>query len=406
MKKNIGNTTPSLLLLIILVGFPQISETIFSPSLPSIAEAMETSMSYAQLTMSVYFIAFAFGVFFFGRLSDKVGRRRAMLYGLFLYFVGNVLCLAANEMVILFVARFIQAFGASVGSVVTQIILRESFSGVERHKLFAQISAALAFTPAVGPLIGGFTDYYFSFKAVFWVLVAMSILLFCYAFLRLPETAPVTVEMKPLLPIIKRMVTNVRLWCYGILIGGINGVLFSYYTEAPYIFTQYFTLTSAMYGFLGIVVALASIAGAMLSKRLVSHMQAEKIIVYGLAIMLIGALFAISVSFLPNGLQLPSMIISVFMMLFGTGTALPNCLSLALVDFQDVIGTAGAVFSLVYYLLVSVVIYGMSVFHNGTILAMPVYFLVLGIIMLLLSVCLLQNRGSNDGVKEEKKQCL
>ena len=67
-------------------------------------------------------------------------------------------------MAVLLVARFIQAFGASVGSVVTQTILRESFSGVERHKLFAQISAALAFTPAIDPLIGGFTDYYFGLK--------------------------------------------------------------------------------------------------------------------------------------------------------------------------------------------------------------------------------------------------
>lgn len=61
--------------------------------------------------MSVYFIAFAIGVFFFGRLSNKIGRRKSILYGLFLYFVGNVLCLVANEMVVLLVARFIQAFG-------------------------------------------------------------------------------------------------------------------------------------------------------------------------------------------------------------------------------------------------------------------------------------------------------
>lgn len=389
MKKNIGNKTPSLLLLIVLVGFPQISETIFSPSLPSIAEAFETSMSDAQLTMSVYFIAFAFGVFFFGRLSDKIGRRKAMLYGLFLYFVGNVLCLIANEMAVLLVARFIQAFGASVGSVVTQTILRESFSGVERHKLFAQISAALAFTPALGPLIGGFTDYYFGFKVVFLVLVAMSVIVFCYAFLRLPETALTTIEMKPILPIVKRMITNARLWRYGVLIGGINGVLFSYYTEAPFIFTQYFTLTSAMYGFLGIIVALASIAGAMLSKRLVSHTKPEKIIVRGLSTMLIGTLLATSVHFLSISLQMPTMIVSVFIILFGTGTALPNCLSLALIDFQDVIGSAGAIFSLGYYLLVSATIYGMSIFHNGTVLAMPLYFLGLGIVMLLISLPLL-----------------
>ncbi|MEK4298878.1 multidrug effflux MFS transporter [Oceanobacillus sp. FSL W8-0428] len=392
MKKNIGDKTPSLFLLIVLVGFPQISETIFSPSLPSIAEAFETSMNDAQLTMSVYFIAFAFGVFFFGRLSDKIGRRKAMLYGLFLYFVGNVLCLIASEMVVLLVARFIQAFGASVGSIVTQTILRESFSGVVRHKLFAQISAAMAFTPAVGPLIGGFTDYYFGFKVIFFVLVTMSIIVFCYTFFRLPETALANIEMKPLLPIVKRMVTNARLWRYGVIIGGINGVLFSYYTEAPFIFTQYFTLTSAMYGFLGIVVALASIAGAMLSKRLVSHTKPEKIIVFGLAIMFIGTVLATLVHFLPISLQMPTMIVSIFIILFGTGTALPNCLSLALIEFQDVIGSAGAIFSLGYYLLVSAATYGMSVFHNGTVLAMPLYFLALGIFMLLISLPLLYKK--------------
>ena len=385
MKKNIGNNTPSISLLIVLVGFPQISETIFSPTLPSIAEVFRTSMNEAQLTMSVYFIAFAVGVFFFGRLSDKIGRRKAMLYGLLIYFIGNVLCLLANEMAVLLVARFIQAFGASVGSIVTQTILRESYSGVERHKLFAQISAALAFTPALGPLIGGFTDYYFGFEIVFWVLVTMSIIIFCYAYFRLPETMLLTNEIKPLLPIVKRMIRNTRLWRYCALIGGMNGILFSYYTEAPFIFTQYFTLTSAMYGFLGIIVALASIAGAMLSKRLVSHTKPEKIIVRGLLIMLIGTFLAITVYFLPMACQMPTMIVSVFFILFGTGTALPNCLSLALIDFQDVIGSAGALFSLGYYMIVSVTIYGMTIFHNGTVIAMPLYFLVLGIAMFLIS---------------------
>lgn len=383
MKKSIENNTPSLLLLILLVGFPQISETIFSPSLPSIAKEFNTSTSNAQLTMSVYFIAFAFGVFFFGRLSDRIGRRKAMLVGLFFYFIGNLLCLASNEISVLLVARFVQAFGASVGSIVTQTILRESFSGVHRHRLFAKISAVLAFSPAIGPLIGGFAEYYFGFKVVFWVLVAMSIALFCYAFLRLPETKPATIRLQLLLPIIKRMITNQRLWYYGILIGGLNGILFSYYTEAPFIFIQYFSLTSAMFGFLGIIVATATISGAMLSNRLVSKIKPEKIIMHGLIILISGTILACSTPLLPT-LQLPIMITSVFIILFGIGTALPNCLSLALNDFQDVIGSAGAIFSLCYYLLVSATTYGMSVLQNGTILAMPLYFLLLGFVMLLI----------------------
>jgi len=38
---------------------------------------------------------------------------------------------------------------------------------------------------------------------------------------------------------------------------------------------------------------------------------------------------------------MPTMIVSVFIILFGTGTSLPNCLSLALIDLQDVVSSAG-----------------------------------------------------------------
>ncbi|WP_249662212.1 MFS transporter, partial [Lysinibacillus fusiformis] len=60
--------------------------------------------------------------------------------------------------------------------------------GSQRHAMFAQISAVIAFTPAVGPLIGGWVDHALGFRAVFFVLVVMSILLFMYAYYRLPET--------------------------------------------------------------------------------------------------------------------------------------------------------------------------------------------------------------------------
>lgn len=386
MKKNIGNHVPSLVLLTILVGFPQISETIFSPTLPAVASAFVVSMSDVQLVMSIYFVAFALGVFFFGHLSDWIGRRKAMLCGLFFYFIGSVLCLLAKEMNVLLVARFVQAFGASVGSVITQTILRESFSGVQRHQRFAQISAALAFTPAIGPLIGGFTDYYVGFKWVFVLLIFMSIFVFCYAFFRLPETVQLPLTIQPIRPIIMRMWRNSRLWYYGVLIGGINGLLFSYYTEAPFIFTQLFELTSMSYGLLGILVACATIAGAYLSKYLVSKVVPEKIILLGIAITLLGAVLSASVVLLPTTIQMSAMLISIFVLLFGMGTALPNCLSLALVDFQDVLGSASALFSLGYYLVVSLVIYGMSIWHNGTLLAMPLYFIFISLVLFIVSL--------------------
>lgn len=370
---------PSLLLMIVLVAFPQISETIYTPSLPDIAVALGVANSSVQLTLSIYFIGFALGVLCWGWLSDFIGRRPAMLGGLIVYGIGSLMCFYSESINLLLISRFIQAFGAATGSIITQTILRESVSGNKRHAMFAQISAVIAFTPAVGPLIGGFVDQAFGFRAVFFTLVMMSVLLFMYAFWKLPETTDVSARKKvAILPIVKRMLSLPRVLVFGLLIGGINGVLFSYYAEAPFIFIEHFNISPGVYGFLGIVVALASIVGAMMSKRLLSLYAAEKIIHIGCLVMAAGSLlltFVSSLGALPDIILIVCILITLFVMLMGAGIALPNCLSLALVQFQDVVGTAGAIFSLGYYLLVSLATWGMSALHNGSLLTMPIYFL-------------------------------
>ncbi len=375
---------PSLLLMIVLVAFPQISETIYTPSLPDIADALGVSNSSVQLTLSIYFIGFALGVFCWGWISDIIGRRPAMLGGLVFYGIGSALCFYADTISILISSRFIQAFGAATGSIITQTILRESVSGNRRHGMFAQISAVIAFTPAVGPLIGGWVDQALGFRAVFFVLVVMSIGLFIYAYARLPETTqPAARQRKAIWPVVKRIFASPTVLVYGLLIGGINGVLFSYYAEAPFIFIGHFQMTPGLYGFLGIIVALASILGAMISKRLITTHPPQQIIYIGCSVMLMGAFLLMIVCTLPLPISMLAMsiMVTVFILLLGSGIALPNCLSLALVDFQDVIGTAGAIFSLGYYLLVSVITSGMSLLHNESLLTMPLYFLVLTIMM-------------------------
>ncbi|WP_042474983.1 multidrug effflux MFS transporter [Bacillus ndiopicus] len=387
MEKNIGNRKPQLLLLIVLVGFPQMSETIFTPSLPQIAESYSVTMSIAQLTLSIYFLAFAFGVFFWGYLSDFIGRRKAMNFGILIYGLGSILCYLSTDISLLLFARFIQALGASTGSVITQTILRESYEGKERHSLFAQISAALAFTPAIGPFIGGVVGDVFDYRAVFLTLVVSSIGIFIYSYVALPETMIRQHTKKPeIFLIVQRLMTNKRVIVFGLLIGGLNGVLFSYYAEAPYLFIEVFGFSPSIYGLLGCAVAGATVIGSFISKYWLGTRVPEEIIKNGLLIALVGAcfIFVISKVFVnPTLLQAILFICGIFVLLMGVGVALPNCLSLALVDFGDVIGTAGAIFGLGYYMLVSLLTFIMSQLHNGSIVVMPLYFIVLLLVLLL-----------------------
>ncbi|MBC6972407.1 multidrug effflux MFS transporter [Bacillus sp. Xin] len=382
-------SVPSLWLMIILVAFPQISETIYTPSLPDISKALHVSNNATQLTLSIYFAGFALGVFCWGWLSDIIGRRPAMIWGIVTYGVGSLLCYLANSIELLLLSRFVQAFGASTGSVVTQTILRESVDGHKRHVMFAQISAVIAFTPAIGPLIGGWIDQIFGFRSVFLTLVLISIGLLVCTCMNLPETRKnVTANRINIFAIIKRMIRDPKVVTFGVLIGGTNGIVFSYYAEAPFIFIEHFNLSPGVFGFLGIVVACASIIGAQISKRLLLVYKPEKIIYIGCIVMTGGATILSTVAFtgtIANMIYMILFLVAIFILLLGIGIALPNCLSLALVDFQDVIGTAGAIFSLGYYVIVTITIWGMSQLHTGSLLVMPVYFLLLVIVMTVLS---------------------
>lgn len=379
--KNVRNTVPSLLLIIVLVGFPQISESIFTPVLPQISANMHVSAGTSQLTMSIYFIAFAIGVLFWGQLSDKIGRRLAMNLGIVVYLIGNIGLFISPTFQFLLFSRFIQAFGASVGSVVTQTIMRESFDGIEGAKVFSKVGAAMALSPAFGPLIGGLLETYFGYRNVFSALIIMATLVLLYSYSRLPETRDTNnIQQVSLLKVTWRLLKDPVVWSYGILIGGINGILFGYYSEAPFIFMEHFGYSSVQYGSLGMTLALASLLGAILVNFLVKYIKSEMIAIIGLTFScLSGLLLLISLQF--NQAYL--LIGGFFLIFLGLNTTLPITLNLALKGYEDVIGSASGIFSFGYYLIVSFLTYLVSFIHNGTIWSLPIFILAVSVIMLL-----------------------
>ncbi len=150
-----NNKLPPLWLVVGLMMFPQIVETIYSPVLTQIATQFRVSDGQASQTLSVYFLAFAVGVVCWGRLCDLIGRRPAMLAGLLTYGVGTLLALLANQFETLLLARVISAFGAAVGSVVTQTMLRDCYQGSELARVFSVMGIALSLSPVLGLVSGG-----------------------------------------------------------------------------------------------------------------------------------------------------------------------------------------------------------------------------------------------------------
>lgn len=377
--KNVQKSVPSLFILIALVGFPQISESIFTPVLPAISESLTVTAKTSQLTMGSYFVGFAIGVLFWGRLSDGIGRRPAMLWGLAVYLLGNFALWLAPDFNVLLLARVLQAFGAAAGSVITQTIMRESFSGVEGERVFAKISAAMALAPALGPLIGGALATYFdNYRAVFVGLMMMAGLLWVYVLWRLPETRDSIPQVAPWSQVASLMLRSPQVWGYCLLISGINGILFSYYAEAPFIFERHFGLSAVQYGWLGLLIASASIIGALITNFTAGKFTPNALISGGLLVSVLGGC-----GMWLTAENLVASLSMIFIMFLGIYTALPLVLNRALIGFEPVIGTASGLLSFVYYLLISALTLLMSAMHDGTVLALPRYTLLVGVAMVL-----------------------
>lgn len=398
--KNVRQSVPSIGLMIVLVGFPQISESIFTPVLPQLRRAFAVSASQVQLTMSTYFVAFAVGVLLWGQLADKWGRRPAMLVGIAVYLLGNVGLYFTIHFAALLGWRLVQALGASAGSVVTQTMMRESFTGVTGAKVFAKVSAAMALAPALGPLIGGVMQTYFGYRSVFATLVTMAVVIGLAALSRLPETQQVVEHPQQIRQgqVVRRLLTDPVVWGYGWLIGGINGILFSYYAEAPFIFITHFGYSAVQYGWLGMVLAAASLLGALLVNRLLNVWSPEQVALGGLVFSTLAGGGLVIAAYWQ---QATLMVIGIFLTFLGLNITLPNALNRALVGYEAVMGSASGWFSLGYYLIVSGLTFGMSLLHNSAIQTLPWYMLALSAGMLLVFVSLIRRRFRSLAVEED-----
>ncbi|UNM95570.1 multidrug effflux MFS transporter [Ignatzschineria rhizosphaerae] len=336
-----------LLLLIMLVMFPQIVETIYSPALPLIAEGFTVSQSIAAQTLSVYFIAFAFGVTVWGLLSDRIGRRKTTMIALTLYIFATIFALLSPNFTLLLSARILMAFAAAIGSIGTQTIIRDQFSGDRLRYIFSLIGIALAISPILGLILGVLMVQLGGYHAVFSLLTAIGTVLLIWSLIKLPETMPENHIIHPFWQTLKAMMQDRMIWQYASLIAAFNIMLFSYYQLAPFIF-ETLQLDNRLYGFSGILLGSGTFLGAFLNNRLINRYQlsGEKLISLATTLALISAILL---------LMLES---SWLFMLPMTGImlaysmAIPNILSLVLKNYQHTLGTAGAILGFIYYCLI------------------------------------------------------
>ncbi|MFW7525327.1 multidrug effflux MFS transporter [Vibrio ostreicida] len=338
-------TKPSLSLMVVMLMFPQIVETIYSPALGSIAQSFSVSYSQAAQTLSVYFLSFAMGVLVWGILADKLGRRPTMMAGLFIYSGAVLVAMQTESFTLIMAARALSAFGIAVGSVVTQTMLRDAFSGEALGKVFSLMGIGLSMSPVLGMLLGGQLTAMGGYHYVFLSLFVMAMLLFFYNFFKLPETQT---NKQPLQlgRLSVRMLKDTQIWLSGLLVALYNTALFSYYQLGAFVFSE-LDFSAEQFGYSGIVLGFGTLLGSYLNKELLSKKVSQRSLLRLAALLL--ALGAVGVY---NMLSSILFLVPMMLVVMSFGIAIPNVLSVALAHYKKQAGSAGALFGLIYYLLI------------------------------------------------------
>jgi DHA1 family bicyclomycin/chloramphenicol resistance-like MFS transporter len=156
---------PITALLTALVALGPLSTDLYLPSLPGMTRSFAAPVAEIQLTLSVFLVGLALGQLAYGPLCDRFGRRPVLLVGLAIYAAASLACLLAPTIGALIGLRFLQAIGACAGPVICLAIVRDVHGRDGAVRIYAYMGAATALAPTLGPILGGFLELWFGWRA-------------------------------------------------------------------------------------------------------------------------------------------------------------------------------------------------------------------------------------------------
>ena len=94
------NSKMSQFFMLLLTGvFSQFAVDVYAPSVPAIAADLKTSINSVQWTISIYMFGVAGMQFFYGAMSEVVGRKAPMVLGVTIMLIGSIVCINLKKAV-------------------------------------------------------------------------------------------------------------------------------------------------------------------------------------------------------------------------------------------------------------------------------------------------------------------
>jgi len=327
----------------------------FFPAFHAMETALRVDPWALQQVLTAYMVPFAFASLVQGPISDAIGRRPVMITGMALYTVGSIACTFAPNYGALIAARMLQGATAGVGVVIGRAVVRDLYEGPRAQHLMSITTMIFSLAPAVAPIVGGWANDAFGWRAVFAFMVLCGLAFSFAAWWRLPETHPVSARvpfrMSNVLSSSLKALRHPEFLMLSIAAATNFSSVAVFIGASPEIIVHHWGMQETSYAALFLPVIGGILVGAWCSGRIAGRFSLPSQVRFGLCFTVGVALVRVIVHLVFDKVPIPVQQAFLFFAAFGAQFAFP-VLTLKMLDlFPAARGTAASAQSFVALLI-------------------------------------------------------
>jgi DHA1 family bicyclomycin/chloramphenicol resistance-like MFS transporter len=335
-----------------LTTFGAMSIDFYLSALPAMGADLSVSTSAMQTSLTSCLLGMASGIVVIGPISDRLGRRTPLLFGLAAFVLASVLCAAAPSITFLVAMRFVQGFGAAAGTVIARAIVRDLYSGVAAARFFSMLVLVTGLSPLLSPQLGAFVLRFGSWRLQFVVLAFVAGIITLVIASLLPETlSPQLRRRGGIVDTARTMRSMVRDRMFvvnAVTCGLAAGVMWAYVGGATFALQNVYGLSAQQFALVFTLNGMALVIGSQINAHTVARYGSIRLLTVGVAGMALGGMTLV-VAVLLGHAPLALVLVCLFVVAASNGFVSANAMALAMNDFPHAAGTAAALVGVLQY---------------------------------------------------------
>ncbi|MEG3112152.1 MFS transporter [Pantoea sp. T14] len=278
-----------------------IAHDMIQPGMLIVTNEFNVGPEWVSTSLTAYLMGGVVLQWLLGPLSDKFGRRPVMLFGILFFAAACILTTWVDNITQFVSLRFVQGISLCFIGAVGYAAIQEAFDEALAVRMMALMANVALLAPLAGPLAGAAWLTVGSWRSMFWLFAACSILAFVVLWRVMPETAgdrSHSVALPNLARSYARLAKDRQVMYGSFAIGLVFIPILTWVALSPVILMHDEGLSRMQYALLQLPVFLAMIAGNLTLSKLAGRVPIEQPVKFAAWPILIGLSIALLASLL------------------------------------------------------------------------------------------------------------